>query len=316
MSINKLKTFFLLSLATCTSNANSTDNVANIFLAEGNKIKHIDFTFSKNKIVPINKPAKYNNIQQDKFGDKPQLSDGRILLKPKNDKIDQLWEYNASRPGKYWMELVYSLADGKCNAMPNVNSYRITTKLNSTGSYQIFRNINLGKIYFTNSGKQNVELKFKGAKPNVRAVILRPAPEGEKIIQSLDRSILLHSRDATINGTKVQYENKPHKNTVGFWVNTTDKVYWDFTVASEGEFHIEINQGCGRGQGGSKVELIVSDQSVGFIVKDTGHFQNFIPRKIGKVYLNKAEHRLWIKPVKKAHGAIMDVRHIKLIPTK
>jgi hypothetical protein len=32
--------------------------------------------------------------------------------------------------------------------------------------------------------------------------------------------------------------------------------------------------------------------------------------------LNKTEHRLWIKPVKKAHGAIMDVRHIKLIPAK
>ena len=71
MSINKLKTFFLLSLATCTANANSTDHVANIFLTEGNKLKHIDFTFSKNKIVPINKPEKYNNIQQDKFGDKP-----------------------------------------------------------------------------------------------------------------------------------------------------------------------------------------------------------------------------------------------------
>ena len=122
MSINKLKIFILLLLVICRADANSTDHVANIFLAEGNKLKHIDFTFSKNKIVPINKAAKHNNIQQDKFGDKPQLSDGRILLKPTNGKVDQLWEYNASRPGKYWMELVYSLADGKSNAMPNVTS--------------------------------------------------------------------------------------------------------------------------------------------------------------------------------------------------
>ena len=316
MSFTKLKTFILLLLLTCTTNANSTDHIANIFLAEGNKLKHIDFTFSKNKIVPIHEAAKHNNIQQDKFEDKPQLPDGRILLKPTNKKVDQLWEYNASRPGKYWMELVYSLADGNSTAIPNVNSYRVSKKLNATGSKNHFHNINLGKIYFTNSGKQKIELKFKGQKPKVRAVILRPAPEGEKIEQNIDRSILLHSRDTTIHGTKVQYENKPHKNTVGFWVNTSDQVYWDFTVASGGEFYIEINQGCGRNQGGSQVSLSVNDQKIEFTVEDTGHFQNFIPRKVGKVRLNKGEHRFWIKPIKKAHGAIMDVRNIKLIPTK
>ena len=144
------------------------------------------------------------------------------------------------------MELVYSLAKGESTAQPNVSSYRIATKLKATGATNRFRNVNLGKIYFTTAGKQKVELRFKGDTPIVRAVILRPAPEGEVISQALDRSILLHSRDATIHGVKVQYENKPHKNTLGFWVNTSDQVYWDFSVESGGKFDIEIHQGCGQ----------------------------------------------------------------------
>ena len=47
-----------------------------------------------------------------------------------------------------------------------------------------------------------------------------------------------------------------------------------------------------------------------FTVKDTGHFQNFIPRRVGTVNLSKGEHRFWIKPVKKArkchHGRAPD----------
>lgn len=316
MSTSKFITSFFSLIFACSTNAKSSEHIANISLIEGNKLKHIEFTIYKNEITYQYQGSNTVDIKHEEFGDKPQMDDGRILFKPSSENADQLWEYNATRPGKYWMELVYSLANGETTALPNINSYRVSTRLNATGANNHFRNINLGKIYFTSSGKQKIELKFKGQKPNVLALILRPAPEGEKIDQNLDRSILLHSRDTTIHGTKVQYENKPHKNTVGFWVNTSDQVYWDFTVASEGEFHIEINQGCGRNQGGSKVALIVNNQKNEFIVEDTGHFQNFTPRKVGKVYLNKGEHRFWIKPIKKAHGAIMDVRHIKLIPTK
>ena len=128
--------------------------------------------------------------------------------------------------------------------------------------------------------------------------------------------MLLHSRDATIHGTKLQYETKPHKNTVGYWVNVTDQVCWDFTVALGGRFDVEILQGCGTGHGGSNVAIEVAGQNREFTVKDTGHFQNFVPRKIGTVRLAKGGHRFWLKPIRKATGAIMDVRRIRLIPTE
>lgn len=316
MTLTKLNTLVFSALLSVSADAKSLDHIANVSFSKGNKLIHLEFSVTDKGIMTHGNGGRKVETKKDTFGDQPQLSDGRILFKPTSDGPAHSWDYNATRPGKYWMELVYSLAKGESTASPNVSSYRVATKLEATGAANRFRNVNLGKIYFTTAGKQKVELKFKRETPQVRAVILRPAPEGEAIGQALDRSILLHSRDSTIHGVKLQYENKPHKNTVGFWVNTNDQVYWDFNVESGGKFDIEIHQGCGRGHGGSRVALVVAGQTNEFIVEDTGHFQNFVPRKVGTVRLAKGEHRFWIKPIKKARGAVMDVRHIGLIPVE
>jgi hypothetical protein len=305
----------LLATGMTLAAADSLERIANVFVEDGLRLRHLDFSITDTSLK-THADKKYET-QKDRFGDTPQLPDGRILLKPAGNPLGQAhtWDYNASRPGKYWVELVYSLAKGNSTAVPNISAYRIPTRLEATGAANRFRNITLGKVYFVQPGEQKVGLKFRGDTPRVRALILRPAPEGEPIGQALDRSVLLHARDATIHGTKLQYETKPHKNTVGYWVNVSDQVCWDFTVMSGGKFEIEIHQGCGKGHGGSRVALEVSGQQLEFTVKDTGHFQNFVPRNIGTVRLAKGKHRFWIKPVKKARNAIMDVRRIRLIPT-
>jgi hypothetical protein len=306
--------FLFFTIASFAAHADSPEQIANVFVEDGLKLRHIEFSITDTGLESHGN--KKHEIRTDQYGDTPQQPDGRILLKPNGDAVSQAysWDYNASRPGKYWVELIYALAKGKSIAVPNISSYRTQTQLDVTGAANRFRNVTLGKIYFVEPGKQKLELKFRGDMPRVRTLILRPAPEGEPIGQALDRSILLHSRDATIHGTKLQYETKPHKNTVGYWVNATDQVCWDFTVMSGGMFDVEIYQGCGKGQGGSLVALKVAGQKLDFTVKDTGHFQNFIPRRVGTVNLPNGEHRFWIKPVKKARNAIMDVRRIRLTP--
>ena len=298
------------------ANADSLDRIANVYVQDGLKLRHLEFSITDTGLK-THGDKKYET-RTDRFGDTPQLPDGRILLQPSGDALGQAhsWEYNASRPGKYWVELVYSLAKGKSTAVPNISSYRIPTQLEATGAANRFRNVTLGKIYFVVPGKQKLDLKFRGNTPKVRALILRPAPEGEAIGQALDHSVLLHARDVTLHSTKVQYETKPHKNTVGYWVNVSDQVHWDFTVTSGGRFNVEIHQGCGKGHGGSLVALEVAGQTLQFTVKDTGHFQNFVQRKVGTVSLAKGEHRFWIRPIKKAGGAIMDVRRIRLLRTE
>lgn len=74
-------------------------------------------------------------------------------------------------------------------------------------------------------------------------------------------------------------------------------------------------QRCGKGQGGSTVEVRVAEQTLSMTVEDIGHFQNFKPRLIGTVELTKpGRYTLTIKPKKKAKAAVMDVRQVVLRP--
>ncbi len=137
------------------------------------------------------------------------------------------------------------------------------------------------------------------------------------VSQSKDRSIVLPAHDAVTHGKLLRYEPQPHKNTVGYWANEKDWCEWHFEVAEPGQFDVYILQGCGKGQGGSEVSVSIGDQSIEFVVEDTGHFQNFKDRKIGQLQIAKAgKHLLKVKPVKKAANAVMDVRQVKLVPAK
>jgi hypothetical protein len=96
-----------------------------------------------------------------------------------------------------------------------------------------------------------------------------------------------------------------------------DWAAWEFEVKTPGTFDVEVLVGCGNGHGGSDVNVVVGAQTLAFQVEETGGFQNFVPRKIGQVTIDKpGRQTLEIRPQKKPGGAVMDVRQVKLVPTK
>src|SRR5262249_23948058 len=131
--------------------------------------------------------------------------------------------------------------------------------------------------------------------------------------QTKDGTITLPARTAEVHGTMLRFEPLPHKNTLGYWVNVDDWASWEFTVSEPGTFTVEVMQGCGKGQDGSEVNVQLVEQTLKFTVEDTGHFQNFKPRDIGTVKIDKAgRYKLPIRPVKKAANAIVDIRQVTL----
>lgn len=133
-----------------------------------------------------------------------------------------------------------------------------------------------------------------------------------------DGTVTLAAHDAVIPSPKLlRYEPQPHKNTVGYWANIDDTCHWTFYAERPGKFDLHISQGCGKGHGGSEVDILVGDQTVKFVVEDTGHFQNFKDRKLGQIELPEAGvYTLKIKPTKKAKVAVMDVRQVRLVPLR
>lgn len=123
----------------------------------------------------------------------------------------------------------------------------------------------------------------------------------------------LHARDAKVHGEKLRYEPQPHKNTLGFWTRAEDWASWDFEVAKAGSYEVEVLQGCGNA-GGAEVDVEVGGATLHFTVVATGHFQNFIPRKIGFVKLPAGKQTLAVKPRTKPGNAVMDLRLVTLRP--
>ncbi|MDB6030165.1 MAG: arylsulfatase family protein [Verrucomicrobiales bacterium] len=147
--------------------------------------------------------------------------------------------------------------------------------------------------------------------------VREPARISPIVAQAQNGNVLLHSRDVSIHGINVRYEPQTNKNTIGFWTRKEDWVSWDFEILKPGTFEVEILQGCGKGSGGSEVDFAVGDQVLPITVQDTGHFQNFVPRVIGKYALTKAgQYTLSVKPRTKPGVAVMDLRQVMLKPTR
>lgn len=134
------------------------------------------------------------------------------------------------------------------------------------------------------------------------------------ITQDSAGAITLDARDASVHGATIRYEPAPEKNTVGYWTQQGDWVSWVLDVPHGGKFEVDVLQGCGKGSGGSEVEVAVGEETLKMVVEDTGHFQNFILRKIGTMTLTAGRHTLAIKAKTKPGLAVMDVRQVTLRP--
>jgi arylsulfatase A-like enzyme len=151
----------------------------------------------------------------------------------------------------------------------------------------------------------------------VGAKMPTPNPDYKPNPPDKDGVITMPARTALVSGVQLRFEPLPHKNTLGFWTNKADFITFDFTVEKPGTFTVEVLQGCGKGSGGSEVELAVGDEKLGFTVRDTGGFQNFEAREVGTLKIEKVgRNTLTLKAKTKPGAAVMDLRQIVLKPAK
>jgi len=140
-------------------------------------------------------------------------------------------------------------------------------------------------------------------------------PPHPQLVPGADGIITLHSSNAVVHGTMLRYEPQTNKICLGYWTKAGDWAEWQFTIQHPGTFEVEVWQGCGKGQGGSDVLVEVNHAKLPFVVEDTGHFQNFVPRRIGRVEVARpGVYSLAIKPQRKQAAAVMDIRQVRLVP--
>jgi arylsulfatase A-like enzyme len=140
-----------------------------------------------------------------------------------------------------------------------------------------------------------------------------------------DGVVRLDAAVAEVDGLMLRYEPPPNKHTLGYWTRVEDWARWDFAIAAPGAYEVELLQGCGQGSGGAEVDVVISRAGAGaaieqrfrHVVEDTGHFQNFVPRVVGKASLDApGRYTLAVKPRTKPGVAVMDLRTVTLRPVR
>lgn len=235
------------------------------------------------------------------------------------------WSRTGTRWGMYDVSLTYAMASpDNFEVTVRINDKVFPLTLRSTGGWDRSKKLPVGRVYLPTAGPQTVSVhctkKVDGAVMNLESVSLEPACEGTPPVQADDGSIALHGRDATVRGTSLRYEPTEKKQTLGFWTKATDAAEWTFTVVTAGSFDVEVLQGCGTGQGGSTMAVAFDAAGAGslkpitFVVEDTGGFQAFKPRIVGRVNLAAGRHTLRVQPQSIAKAAACDIRQIRLLP--
>ena len=65
------------------------------------------------------------------------------------------------------------------------------------------------------------------------------------------------------------------------------------------------------------VTKLAGSDSLEWQVEETGHFQNFKPRVVGRVVIAAAgTHRLMVQPAMIAKNAACDIRQVRLLPVE
>lgn len=278
-----------------------------------------------------------------------QFHDGRIVLTARDARVDGgrarvetqpgnhrigfwsdaadtvSWTWRATRWGRYDARLCYSAAgpDGTVIEV-TIGGTAVSGTLASTGSWYRYATLPLGPVRVTQAGDVAVRVrctKLAGAAVmNLKSLTLEPACEGAPPVQADDGVVTLHGRDSTVLGTVLRYEPAEAKQTLGFWTRASDAATWTFTVRQAGAFDVEVLQGCGAGSGGSEMGVGIDEAAadggrrLNFTVEDTGGFQRFKPRVVGRVELAVGEHVLRIAPERIAKGAACDIRQVRLVP--
>lgn len=238
-----------------------------------------------------------------------------------NPKDAVSWQYKPTRWGRYDVELAYAAEGGDGTELAvEIAGQTLSARRLSTGSWSRYATLPVGRVYIAKAEPFTVRVRCHslagGAVMNLHSVLLRPAPEGEPIVQEpVGGGVILRARDAITHSTVMRYEPATNKNCLGYWVNPRDWAEWRFELTKPGAFEVELWQGCGRGQGGSDVEVETAGAKLSFQVEDTGHFQNFVPRQIGRVTFGQAgQQTLLIRPARQQAGAVMDIREVRLVP--
>jgi hypothetical protein len=227
--------------------------------------------------------------------------------------------FTAKRWGRYQVELTYKLPRAPKPVQFRLGEQRLKKTLKASAEPVTAV---LGEIYIEQAGDAPFAIMTPSANNGVALeiveLLLVPAPETlDAVTVSADGAVTLPARAATTWSENMRYEPKPEKDCLGFWTEMEDFAEWTLPPGAQpGRYRVTVTQGCGEGQGGSRVAVAAGDgEAAVFEVVDTGGFQNWREVEAGVIEIPQGGGiRITARPLDKKGKAVVDIQQIKLTP--
>jgi alpha-L-fucosidase len=144
--------------------------------------------------------------------------------------------------------------------------------------------------------------------------------EGEPVIettirQAADGAVALLAEEADLVGPTPQVEAYDGVPNIGHWQDPKDSVRWTFQLDRPGEFEVLLTASCAAGMAGSEFTLTVADARLPCKTVETGAWNEFAQRPLGRLTLDKAgKFTLTVQPSAKPKWKSLGLRTILLRP--
>jgi predicted secreted protein len=237
------------------------------------------------------------------------------------------WKIDVQKPGKYRVELNYSLNPEYEGAKVAVlvGGQSATAKPKAGKDWLDFREGEAGEVTISGTGYYPVVVK-PVSKPadyvfNLRSVTLAPAElpatapdiSDKPVSQTAGGSLKLTADDADIDGTVARLEGGDNRYLV--WRGNRDiGITWPASVDKPGKFDVMVTYSL-AGKDSSNVTLSVAGQSISAKVPPTQGWDNFKTTKLGTLDIgNIGNLQVAMNSQMEPGVRIMNLRAIELAP--
>jgi len=141
-----------------------------------------------------------------------------------------------------------------------------------------------------------------------------PREPSETPSSEIQKAVVLLAKDAKCHGKKVKFQIIQDKGNIGYWVDDSDWVSWDFDVVKAGRFEVEIEYSVPHTGGVCKV--VVDDENILSKVKPTGGWDRFVVCSLGTITIAEAgPKKLEVRVEKKQpRQGLMNLSYVALRP--
>jgi putative heme-binding domain-containing protein len=130
----------------------------------------------------------------------------------------------------------------------------------------------------------------------------------------LRHELYLLATTCEIYGSTLIFEDQ-YKN-LGYWSSESDHAVWNFEIDRAGKYSVSLDYACDDTVAGNAFILEIGDVQLTGTVRGTGTWDTYKPLAVGTVTLPIGRHRLVFRPAGPITGALIDLRGVRITPSR